>query len=264
MIPRIVALAAIGLPILLLPSPGVGFELLRVRNDPCSRDQNLFWAAAAANVSTVNLPSSLRALADEARLRWNASVGRFNFYASTVGIGQSVCRRDGTTSMVVSSSSCDGSSLGDALAVTRSVWNTDGTLVDADIVFNAQSRVASSGDAVFIEVAMHELGHVLGLDHSDACGQSGSGTLMRSVLIFGAPRLEAPQADDVSGAEAIYPSAGGAPVENTGSCAVTRSSEVSRTLLPWSLVGLLAALRFVRTKRTLRLTRERNCSSKET
>lgn len=259
---RAVVLAAIGSTLLLLPSSGAGYELLRVRNNPCSGDQNLFWAEAAANVSTVNLPSSLRALADEARLRWNASVGRFNFYASTVGIGQSVCRRDGTTSMVVSSASCDGSSLGDALAVTRSVWNTDGTLVDADVVFNAQSRVMSS-DAVFLEVAMHELGHVLGLDHSDACGQSGSGTLMRSVLVFSAPRLEAPQADDVAGAEAIYPSAGGAPAENTGSCAVTRSSEVSRTLLPWSFIALLVAFRVLCTGRILRLTGERNCSSKE-
>jgi hypothetical protein len=246
---RAVSLAAIALPLLLLSSPGAAYELLRVRNNPCSGDQNLFWAEAAANVSTVNLPSPVRGLADEARLRWNASVGRFNFYASTIGIGQSVCRRDGTTSMVVSSSSCDGSSLGDALAVTRSVWNSDGTLVDADVVFNAQSRVMSS-DAVFLEVAMHELGHVLGLDHSDACGQSGSGTLMRSVLVFGAPRLEAPQADDVAGAESIYPSGGGEPAENTGSCAVTEASAVSWTALPWSLVGIVLAIRFFRSQRS--------------
>jgi hypothetical protein len=258
---RLCAAVALLLSILLSPPSGAAFELLRVRNDPCTAEQNLFWSGATASVSTVNLPSSLRSLADDARLRWNASLRRFNFFASSVGIGQSVCRRDGVTSMVVSDSSCDGSSLGDALAVTRSIWNADGTLVDADVVFNARSRVVGD-EAAFLEVAMHELGHVLGLDHSDACGESGSGTLMRSVLVFGAPRLEAPQADDVAGAEFIYPSAGGPPpAENASSCAITEPGAPSWTLLPWSCIALFAALRFLRYSR---LTYSGNCSSKET
>jgi hypothetical protein len=135
----------------------------------------------------------------------------------------------------------------DALAITRLRWSVDsGHLIDADTVFNSEfmQNTSQSDQAVFLEVALHELGHVLGLDHSDACGASGAGTLMRSRLFFDAPRLDRPQDDDVNGARAVYSAPSGGPLpEDANSCAVLpgQSGGAWPLLLPLLLIGLRRA-----------------------
>lgn len=212
-------------------SASPAYELLRVRNNPCARgDQHLYWNDATVAVSTSLLPAPLRAIADEARARWNLSLRRFRF-----GTGSgSPCTRDGVATLAVAVTPCGLPAFGDALAITRSVWRDDGSLVDADVTFNAASFIVNDS-AAFLEVAMHELGHVVGLDHSDACGADGSGTLMEARLT--PPRLEAPQADDVAGAEAIYPGGGGGGGElppGANSCAIDPMPRAGA----WPLVAL--------------------------
>lgn len=219
--------------LLCLAGTAAAFELLRVDNNPCSRDrQHLFWRGASVPVSIGLLPEPQRGQADEARNRWNLSLSRFRFGA---GSG-APCTRDGVATFELTSTPCGLAQFGDALAITRSVWTSDGALVDADVAFNADSFIVNDASA-FLEVAMHELGHVLGLDHSDACGGNGQGTLMEARLT--PPRLDAPQADDVAGAETIYPGddddGDGTVPEGANSCAVTApASSVSA----WPLAGL--------------------------
>lgn len=225
---RAVLLAAAALG---LATAAPAYELLRTNNNPCARDQqNLFWRDAAVAVNATRLPERERALAEEARVRWNASATRFRFTQS----GGAACARDGITSLESRTTPCGLDQFGAALAITRSVWNASGELVDSDVAFNADSYIAFD-DAAFLHVAMHELGHVLGLAHSDACGASGAGTLMRAVL--GSRPLEAPQADDVSGAEAIYPGGGGggggAVPEGANSCAVVAPRDRGALALLW-------------------------------
>ncbi len=230
------ALAA--LTVLVTVGAAHGFELLRVNHDPCARqDQNLFWPAASVPVSVDALGEPYRSLAIDAWNRWNLSLGRFRFTSGHAA----ACQNDGIAAMAIDDTPCGLGDFGDALAITRSIWNGDGRLVDADVTFRSNSFVLGN-QPYFRQVAMHELGHVLGLDHSDACGASGQGTLMRSVLT-GRP-LEAPQADDVSGADTIYPGAatgggGGTVPEGANSCAIVapeRTGSVGALLLPIPLL----------------------------
>ena len=213
--------------------PSAGFELFRVNRNPCARDdQNLSWPASAVNVSTSRLPQDFQALAVEARERWNQSVPGFRF-GGTVATS---CVRDGQVGMEFAERTCSEEEFGNAVAVTRSIWLANGELADADILFNSGGPAANNND-VFLEVAMHELGHALGLDHSNACGASGAGTIMKSFLT--SQRILFPQADDVSGAQFIYPrGTGGAVPEGANSCAVV-APDHSIHVLPWAAVPIL-------------------------
>jgi hypothetical protein len=232
--------------LLTAPAPSAGFELLRV-GSTCGNSRNLFWRLATVDVDARRLSAEYQALANEARQRWNQAVSGFRFES---GAGDFCSLDDAVTSLGFLDSDCGGGNLGDALAVTRLRWDDrSGELLDADTVFNVNAGLLLNQD-IFRQVAMHELGHVMGLDHSDACGQSGVGTLMQSFLSTSAPRITRPTDDDIAGANAIYdPIQAGPPPEGSNSCAIQPSIAGPSALL-LGIPLLLFVLARRRTQRT--------------
>jgi hypothetical protein len=98
---------------------------------------------------------------------------------------------------------------GSTIATTYSWWSNSGELLDSDIVFwdgGFNFFTGSTGcgvvpNAAYIEdIAAHELGHALGLNHSSATDAT-----MYPSYSYCSSALRTLAADDINGAKALYP-----------------------------------------------------------
>jgi hypothetical protein len=143
-----------------------------------------------------------------------------------------------------------------ALAKTVLGLNLDsGDILDSDLAINSGEypftlNPATSDEVDVLAVLTHEIGHFLGLAHSDAPGA----TMQPEVKGFATLELESLEPDDMAGICAIYPPGAQAelpaPPLTTQSCAVSRGRPAApvSSLVEWgALLGALALRR--RTKR---------------
>ena len=122
------------------------------------------------------------------------------------------CDTDGNRTIAFRSTLCGGRGFGSSLAVTYFLVNpSTGAFVDADTVFDEkrtwvtypgplQTNAAGTIVYDFHRVVVHELGHILGLDHPDDAGQTVTAIMNRRVS-----DLDTTQSDDLAGIRAIYP-----------------------------------------------------------
>jgi hypothetical protein len=146
---------------------------------------------------------------------WNTSfeTAMYSWGADTVftynivrGVYEDPCDPyEGRNGVDFGSTFCGEAWGGTTLAITQR-WFLGATLTQTDIVFNKNEswNVYSTawqswpwfGVSDFQRVAVHELGHALGLDHED----SGVPTIMKTYI----GNTTTPQPDDVGGVAAIY------------------------------------------------------------
>lgn len=119
------------------------------------------------------------------------------------------------------------------VAITPVWFNSAGVIVDADVLFNGRdwrfTTSRESGRFDVQDVATHELGHLLGLDHSPHDGASMYPYVDPAVLLH-----RSLSADDVAGARHIAPSAAWGSVsgvlERASGGALVGAHVVARTL----------------------------------
>lgn len=205
---------------LLLPSAGQPFVRETYRGVPT------FWPNAEATINLQlgcpqnPLPSWGPCWTDaaaHAATTWQTRGTQFRFVSQSPPLTADVCAIDNIHTLSFQPTLC-GTGFGSALAVTFYIANpSTGAFVDTDTIFDANTawttyagplQVDSTGTTIydFHRVAIHELGHVLGLDHPDDFGQHVVAIMNRRVS-----DLDAQQADDTAGIQAIYPRAAAPP-----------------------------------------------------
>lgn len=147
--------------------------------------------------------TSWDAVAQSALNTWNACLGTIQFTTSTQNPGTGADGDD--VNQVFFSSSIYGEYFGEYTLAVTTTWRTGARRTEADVIFNTawswdsyRGYLRSSED--FYRVALHEFGHVLGLDHPDQAGQYIN-AVMNSVV----SDIDGLMADDINGAHALYP-----------------------------------------------------------
>jgi hypothetical protein len=211
------------------------YSLTGTRWNSSSTTMHLQLGPAAAALSDGS--SSWGASAEDALNTWNSYLGTFRF---NVVRDSTVTRAQGNgTNNVFFSGDVYGTAWGTGVLAVTLTYSAGTSQTETDVLFNTQFnwnsyrgalRYTSTGAPIydFHRVAMHEFGHVLGLDHPDENGQSVT-ALMNSRI----SALDALAADDISGGQSIY----GATASTTVSPPVITSQPASRTVTAGSVTS---------------------------
>ena len=168
----------------------------------------LAWADPEVTLNLVLpcLPDACyEAAAIEAAQAWTAAGARFTFHHTTSQLADPCDHNDGRNTVSFVNPRCDMPYPPGVVAATKGRARMSGEIIETDVVFDSgvdwgiyegPQRAGFVPD--FYRVALHEFGHVLGLDHPDEHGQVVS-AIMNSRAAF--DRL---QADDIVGIRAIY------------------------------------------------------------
>lgn len=184
--------------------------------------------------------ASWGASAEDALNVWNNNLGTLKF--NVVRDSTATRAERNRLNNVFFSGDVYGDAWGSGVLAVTLTFSSGATTAETDVLFNNRlswnsyrgAQRSGTGGAIydFHRVAMHEFGHVLGLDHPDEAGQTVS-ALMNSRI----SSLDTITSDDISGAQSLYGTASitpgaAAPVitSQPASAAVTVGQSASFTV----------------------------------
>lgn len=153
---------------------------------------------------TANLSDghSFNSSAQAAAQMWNTHLGNLQITTSVAPEGPA--DQNNSLNELVFASNVFGEAFDTNTVAITTVWSRGNERTRADIVYNS-ARTWDSYDgptrsAIDIQrVTLHELGHLLGLDHPDEAGQS-----VQAIMNSRISSLDALASDDITGAQNIY------------------------------------------------------------
>jgi len=139
-----------------------------------------------------------------AMLAWNAQIGSVQFSPLIAAAGSGTDKNN-ANELFFSAAPYDYGWDNNTLAITT-IWYSGTQMKENDMIFNTaytwdSYRGAQHANNVIDihRIALHELGHVLGLDHPDDHGQSVTAIMNSTVS-----DIDSLQADDIAGAQSLY------------------------------------------------------------
>jgi len=141
--------------------------------------------------------------AESALAAWNEAIIRLQF---GVVRDSTVARGDGDgVNHVFFANDLYGMAFDDTVVAVTTSWSRRSRRTEADVIFNGTRTWDSykgplkRGVMDFHRVALHEFGHVLGLDHPDEHGQT-----LAAIMNSHVSRLDRLTSDDIGGARELY------------------------------------------------------------
>jgi hypothetical protein len=151
--------------------------------------------------------ASLNAVAESALNIWNQYLVHMQFAVDRDSI--LTPNGDDANTSVSMSNTVYGDSFGSGVLAVTLVTPRGSTFIEADVVFNSAVEWDSYRGALnhsaldFRRVALHEFGHVVGLDHPD---QASPKQIVNAIMNSTVSNIDSLQTDDINGAKSIYDS----------------------------------------------------------
>jgi hypothetical protein len=150
---------------------------------------------------TLNYDAAVQAASRD----WNAVIGNLQI-TSTIAAPGPAAQSNGVNEIVFADKAFDTAFDSQTLAVTTT-WSIGNERTQADIVFNTAFQPwgvydgARQSNVDLRRVALHELGHLLGLDHPDTATPAQSVSAIMNSRISSLDRISS---DDIAGAQQLY------------------------------------------------------------
>jgi hypothetical protein len=152
--------------------------------------------------------ASYDASIENALALWNEQLGGVQFTWTVAAPSAPVAFGDRINSMQMSSN-VYGDKFGNSVLAVTLTDSTGSQTTETDVLFNTASQFNSYRNTAYTagtqgyfdihRIALHELGHVLGLDHPDDHGQT-----VDAIMNANVSTLDSLQADDIAGVVALY------------------------------------------------------------